>query len=178
MGQRKREVRVTVRDIKFQEGNDFFNYRVAAMIESDAKYLFQKMPNDTNYTLVGGRVHFMETTKEAMIREVQEEVGYDITNDEFHMVEIAENFFDYQDAEGGIHKVQTLLFIYKIKIPKEVVIDRRDSFPMKDKPNTTLHWLSYEEAKEAPILPSFAKRLLEEDTLHHEIINDCKYGNE
>ena len=81
-----------MRDIKFQEGNDFFNYRVAAMIESDAKYLFQKMPNDTNYTLVGGRVHFMETTKEAMIREVQEEVGYDITNDEFHMVEIAENF--------------------------------------------------------------------------------------
>ena len=40
MRQRKREVRVTVRDIKFQEGNDFFNYRVAAMIESDAKYLF------------------------------------------------------------------------------------------------------------------------------------------
>lgn len=164
-----------MKDIKFKEGNDLFNYRVAAVIESNSKYLFQKMPNDTNYTLVGGRVHFMETTKEAVVREVLEEVGYDITDDEFHVAEIAENFFDYKDNDGVIHKVHTLLFIYKVNISEHTNIRKDATFVMKDKDNMTLHWLSYDEAKKAPILPSAAKRLLEEDTLHYEIINDCKY---
>ena len=137
-----------MKDIKFKDGNDLFNYRVAAVIESNSKYLFQKMPNDTNYTLVGGRVRFMETTKEALLREVLEEVGYDITNDDYHVAEIAENFFDYKDEDGVIHKVQD---------------------------GTTLHWLSYDEAKKASILPSIAKRLLQEDSLQYEVINDCKY---
>ena len=165
-----------MKDIKFKEGNDLFNYRVAAVIESNSKYLFQKMPNDMNYTLVGGRVRFMETTKEALIREVLEEVGYDITNDDYHVAEIAENFFDYKDEEGVIHKVQTLLFIYKVKILKKSNIIKDTIFTMQDKDSTTLHWLSYDEAKKASILPSIAKRLLQEDSLQYEVINDCKYG--
>lgn len=164
-----------MKDIKFKDGNDLFNYRVAAVIESNSKYLFQKMPNDTNYTLVGGRVRFMETTKEALIREVLEEVGYDITNDDYHVAEIAENFFDYKDADGVIHKVQTLLFIYKVNISEESNIIKDTVFTMQDKDGTTLHWLSYDETKKASILPSIAKRLLQEDSLQYEVINDCKY---
>ena len=147
-----------MKDIKFKDGYDLFNYRVAAVIESNSKYLFQKMPNDTNYTLVGGRVRFMETTKEALIREVLEEVGH-----------------DYKDADGVIHKVQTLLFIYKVNISEESNIIKDTVFTMQDKDGTTLHWLSYDEAKKASILPSIAKRLLQEDSLQYEVINDCKY---
>ena len=46
---------------------------------------------------------------------------------------------------------------------------------MKDKDNTSLHWISYEQAKEESILPSVAKRLLKEE-LKYEIINDCQYN--
>ena len=62
-----------------------------------------------------------------------------------------------------------------MNISEQANITKDATFVMKDKDNTTLHWLSYDEAKKASILPSVAKRLLEEDTLHYEIINDCKY---
>ncbi len=164
-----------MRDIKFKEGKDLFNYRVAAVIKFGDNFLFQKMPGDNHFTLVGGRVRFMETTKEAIRREILEEINYDIVNDDYEVLEIAENFFDYKDDDNVIHKVQTILFIYKIILKKDSVINQDKSFVMSDKSDTTLHWISKNVARDSIILPEVAKRLIDENTLKYEIINDRKY---
>ena len=164
-----------MKDIKFKEGNDLFNYRVAAVIQLNDKFLFQKMPGDEHFTLVGGRVHFMETTAEAIRREILEEVNYDIINDKYKVAEIAENFFDYKDNDNVIHKVHTLLFIYKIILKNDTNINKSKSFIMCDKSDTTLHWVTLKDAKESTILPEISKRLLNENDLKYEIINDRKY---
>ena len=156
-----------MRDIKFKEGDDLFNYRVAAIIENKGKYLFQIMPGDECFTLVGGRVRFMETSRDALIREVLEETGYDISSAEIKLSLIAENFFDYKDKNEVVHNVQTLLFVDVIK---------EKSFVMKDKDDTTLNWVSYDEAKKAEILPETAKRILDDDCLKYELINDRQFS--
>ena len=62
-------------DISFKNGNEKFNYRVCAMIISDGKILAMKDERSPYYYLPGGRVKIGETAENAVIREVQEELG-------------------------------------------------------------------------------------------------------
>ena len=62
-------------DISFVSGNDKFNYRVCAMIVSDGKILAMHDDRSPYYYLPGGRVAIGETAEDAIIREVQEELG-------------------------------------------------------------------------------------------------------
>ena len=116
----------------------------------------------------------METSRDALIREVLEETGYDISRAEIKLSLIAENFFDYKDKNEVVHNVQTLLFVYKVDIDEDVIKEK--SFVMKDKDDTTLNWVSYDEAKKAEILPETAKRILDDDCLKYELINDRQFS--
>ena len=62
-------------DISFTSGNDKFNYRVCAMIISNGKILAMHDDRSPYYYLPGGRVAIGETAENAVIREVQEELG-------------------------------------------------------------------------------------------------------
>lgn len=161
-----------MKDITFKEGNIKFDYRVAAIIEGDGKYLFQIMEGDTNLTLIGGRATLMKTSKESIIRELKEELGYEAKEDEMKLVEIAENFFDYYDKENKIQQVHSILFIYKVSIPNENELLNKNNFPVLDKEKTKLVWVNKEEAEKASILPNLAKRLLTSSEFSYDIIDD------
>lgn len=62
-------------DISFKTGNQKFNYRVCAMMISDGKILAMHDERSPYYYLPGGRVAIGETAENAVIREVQEELG-------------------------------------------------------------------------------------------------------
>ena len=58
--------------LKTKEG--YFNYRVAAVIVNDGKILAQRNTKTNEYYLPGGRVTFGETSEEALLREIKEEL--------------------------------------------------------------------------------------------------------
>ena len=62
-------------DISFISGHEKFNCRVCAMIISDGKILAMHDERSPYYYLPGGRVSIGETAEEAVVREVQEELG-------------------------------------------------------------------------------------------------------
>jgi|GEM_PF-334065 len=165
-----------MRDISFKEGNIKFDYRVSAIIECNGKYLFQIMDHDKNLTLVGGRATLMKTSKQSMIRELKEELGYEAKEEDLKLCEIAENFFDYYDDKNELHQVHSILFIHKLHIPSNVDIASKNGFSVLDKEKTKLIWITKEEAEKTSILPTIAKRLLDSSEFSYDIIDDTKEG--
>ena len=62
-------------DISFQIEAQKFNYRVCAMIISGNKILAMRDERSPYFYLPGGRVAMGETAEQAVVREVQEELG-------------------------------------------------------------------------------------------------------
>ena len=62
-------------DVSFKVDNAKFNYRVCAIMISDGKILATKDERSPFYYLPGGRVQMGETAEDAVVREIQEELG-------------------------------------------------------------------------------------------------------
>ena len=62
-------------DISFQTDDMLFNYRVCAMLIKDGEILAMKDEGASYFYLPGGRVKMGETAENAVIREVEEELG-------------------------------------------------------------------------------------------------------
>ena len=62
-------------DISYNCENQKFNYRVCAMIIAENKILAMHDERSPYFYLPGGRVKMGETAEQAVVREVQEELG-------------------------------------------------------------------------------------------------------
>ena len=87
--------------------NHRFNYRVAAIIEANGLILISKVIKDDFFFLPGGRVQIGETTEDALIREMTEELDVKATLS--GLAFIVENFFHYE--EEAFHE---LGFFFKV----------------------------------------------------------------
>ena len=125
------------------------NVRVAGLIKTSRGFLFVKSKKGYVFVL-GGRVKLGETSQEAIIREVAEEIGMRVEKP--ILCAVIENFF-----VTATEKVQEICFVYKINTifggnpPSEFVeisledIDKYDLRPkqladvFKDKNNSFKH---------------------------------------
>ncbi len=90
-------------DLTFRTRCGTFNYRVGAVIIHDGRLLLMKNEEEPYYYTVGGRVRFNETTEEAVIREVEEEIGVKLEIDRFLFFQ--EQFFDGKVTGTHIHEL-------------------------------------------------------------------------
>lgn len=161
-------------DITLKNKNIKFDYRVAAFIQNNNNFLFQQLDGDKNYTLIGGRVSLMETSLNSIIRELGEELGISVKENDLSLVEIAENFFDYYDEKNNIQKVHSILFIYKLEIFDDNEITKKNNFCVLDKPKTKLYWINRKNISNISILPKIATRLINSSEFSYDIIDDTK----
>jgi 8-oxo-dGTP pyrophosphatase MutT (NUDIX family) len=85
--------------ISFKEENKKFNFRVGAVIISSdkKKVLLHTIKDFGFYLLPGGRVEWMEFSKQAIIRELEEELNVKNINPRERL--FLENFFKFKDVE-------------------------------------------------------------------------------
>ena len=81
-------------DVKFKEKEYSFHYRVVGVIVKDYKYLVQNIGDKDYYVLPGGHVRIGESSDDALIREIKEEVEIDIMKEDFKLVCYHENIYE------------------------------------------------------------------------------------
>ena len=122
--------------------------RAAALIIKENKLLFAKNVNSPYYYLVGGGIEENESSEEAVIREIFEEVGLKLEIDRLVMVQERFHNVDKQ-------KHHEIVFFYLMKDGDSVAI-LDDAFTDQGM-DETLHWLPIKSLSEFNIVPKFLK---------------------
>ena len=150
----------------FIEG-ERFNYRVAGFITCGDYVLLQKTEGCDFWNMLGGRVHIGESSKEAFVREMKEELDLKEKKKSLKFIDLAENFFVWED-----YNVQELLMIYKLDLPKEY-FERLEGFAVIDGHGEKARWFKRDEVKNLVCLPELIYGLAEDDTqFKHTIVHE------
>lgn len=148
-------------DCGFTRDNNWFRYRVAAIIIENNQILFAGTEKDDYYYSVGGGVHMGETAEEAIVREVYEETGvyYEVDRLAF----IHENFFMGDGSlEGKKCHELALYFLMKPRGTQEL---NSNSYTQGVKEN--MYWISLNELENYRAYPTFFSEKLK--NLHEGI---------
>jgi len=140
-------------DISFKTGNQKFNYRVCAMMISDGKILAMHDERSPYYYLPGGRVAIGETAENAVIREVQEELG--VTPKIVRPLWLNQAFFTEDVDNLNYHE---LCIYFLMDITDTDLPLRGKSFTANEDHRThAFEWLEFERLKDEYFYPLFLK---------------------
>ena len=141
-------------DISYKTESGTFNYRVCAMIISDGKILAMHDERSPYFYLPGGRVKMGETSEDAVIREVREELG--IIAKIARPLWLNQAFF----TEDVDHLRYHELFIYFLMdISETDLLERGYVFTVNEGKRThTFEWLDFDQLKEEYFYPLFLKK--------------------
>lgn len=94
-----------MKDIRYKENNYQFHYRTSAIIynKDKTKILLFKSSNRDFYMLPGGKVNELESSKDALKREVKEETGLEINIIDFKCFSecvVTDKEMTYQQVEA------------------------------------------------------------------------------
>ena len=137
------------RDISVTIGAHRFNYRVAAIIRREDAFLVCRSERDGFCYLPGGRVQDGESASDALVRELREELGFDVKVE--RAVFFTENFFSLHGEKGCM----SFVCIYEVALPIT------GSFPQIADNNDELLWLDVAALKAANLQPGFLVGRLE-----------------
>ena len=141
-------------DISFKSGNAKFNYRVCAMMISDGKILAMHDDRSPYYYLPGGRVAIGETAENAVIREVQEELG--VTPKIVRPLWLNQAFFTEDVDNLNYHE---LCIYFLMDITDTDLLTRGKQFTSNEGHRIhTFEWLEFERLKDEYFYPPFLKK--------------------
>lgn len=151
-------------DISFQQESGVFNYRVAGVWRMNNHVLIHKSIHKGNWALPGGRVQLMETSKESLTREFQEELGVEIKVK--NLLWTTENFFHFDGK--AFHEIG---LYYEVVVPSETVI-RAETFSglEEDRKDLIYKWVPITELTQYTIQPDFLVDALQNLSPHPEHI--------
>lgn len=107
-------------DIEIQRECGNFKLRVNGILIVDNKVLSVKMQKNEFFCLPGGHIELGEDSKEAIIREMKEETGYDIMINK--LIALTENFFTRKNGK----KIHEISLYYLLDSVNEIKIKNQE----------------------------------------------------
>lgn len=156
-------------DISYLHENQKFNYRVCAMIISGHQILAMQDERSPYYYLPGGRVALGETAEQAVLREVQEELG--ITAKIVRPLWLNQAFFTEDIDHLHYHE---LCIYFLMDISDTDLLSRGQCFTrMEGQQTHRFEWLAFDRLESEYFYPLFLKKdifhLPDEFTIRTEI---------
>ena len=155
-----KDLSVMINDVKL-------NIRVGAIIKYQNKLLVERNKNVDFSVVPGGRVQTLETSKEALLREIQEELGIDLSNEKLELASLIENYFTFDNK-----KYHELYFVYKVELQQDYNLN--NGFENLDNNTSRYYFLNQEELEKEKMLPDIIKQIDKEKEFKHYVINDIK----
>ena len=153
------------RDVKFWKEDGSFKLRVCGVVQVGDKILIDNCDNAPFWGYPGGHVELGESTREAVVREVKEEIGVD--------AEIIKNlasiqlFFTREDGKP-FHEIG-FYYLMKANIePKNLTIEENDKGKLR---KHQFRWVTKEELKNLDVRPTELKKVILNDLENQEIIS-------
>ena len=107
---------------------------------------FDSVKQDYFCRPLGGGIEFGETSREAMLREISEEIGTDVEN--LNLIKVIENMFTYEGKQG--HEI---VFVYDAEFVDKSWYEKEELTCYEGSINTKFiaKWLSLAEIKQKNI---------------------------
>ena len=152
------ELKLLNQDIDIKNDYATFKYRVAGIIIDDNKVLVSKAKKFNGYVFPGGHVELKESSKEAVIRELKEEIKLSFKIDKLLCVH--ENL--YKTVDG---KIASEIVFYYVLSPIEKLPKKEFSITENDKGIIKKHeyaWIDIKELINKNVNPKDVSKLLME----------------
>lgn len=143
-----------------------FNFRVGLLVKMKKQVLVECNQDYDFVVLPGGRVKTLESSEDALIREINEEMKIDLTKYNLEFIGIDENFFELDNI-----KYHELYFIYKIEIDENNE-DFKDGMINYDSKVNYYKWVDILDLKEVNLFPKSLINIIDSNGIHHSIQKD------
>ena len=153
-------------DLSIIIGGVKFNFRVGLLVKMKKQVLVECNQDYDFVVLPGGRVKTLESSEDALIREINEEMKIDLTNYNLEFIGADENFFELDNI-----KYHELYFIYKIEIDENNE-DFKDGMINYDSKVNYYKWVDILDLKEVNLLPKSLINIIDSNGIHHSIQKD------
>lgn len=157
-----KDISILIDDVKF-------NFRVGAILEYNSSVMIEKGFKPTHGVLPGGRIKTSEDVKSALIREIEEEMHFDISKKEIILQDIIENFFINNNV-----KFHELYFVYRIKLDDndELVHRAKDELINYDSKDSYYEFVSIDNIDEEEIKPYVIKDIVKSTKFETFVVRD------
>ena len=142
-------------DLKIKTEKEEFHVRTCGVIKQGDKFLIMRVNETPYYHIPGGHIEIGEDSKEAVIREIKEEIGCDVK--EANLFAIQENFWSKNNR-----KCYGIEFYHIIKPEQTLKAENYEKIEI-DKGEEKLlkfRWATSEELKNIDLRPSNIKDML------------------
>lgn len=157
-------------DVKINCEEGKFKFRVCGILKVEDRYLTVKIQDNDFYCLPGGHVELGEDTDSAVLREMREELGYEVKINK--LVSIIQNFFKTKEGkvfhELGYYYIVEPVNVNEVNLENYVRMEN-DKGEMK---RLEFRWFTASELQNERFLPEVLKTKLENTEVESVITRD------
>lgn len=144
------------KDLTINIDNSILNIRAGCILNYKDNFLLEYGDNTNHQTIPGGRIKLLESSKETIIRELKEELDFNINKTKITKNTVLENFFKIDNK--SVHEIY---FIHEYKLTKQEYEKLKQVKRNQDSNNSSYKFIKKEEIQNTNILPIELKEIIE-----------------